>query len=201
MRSAQDLIPWLTHLGYWGVTLIIFLEMGVFFCFFLPGDSLLFVVGLMAAKGLFHLSIILWCIVLAAIAGYMLAYWVGFYLGNLLWDNPKRYWMKRKHLEAASDFYKRHGKMALLLGRFIPLMRTMVPVVAGIARMPFPHFVLLSVVGGLLWGTGIVCLGYFLTLYLPGSSLFLGFIVLGLIIGSLIPIVWKFARAKKSDRS
>src|SRR5256885_7361065 len=150
--------------GYVAITIIIFAECGLLIGFFLPGDSLLFTAGLFASQVGFGLDI--WTLSIltgvAAAVGPLVGYWYGKALGPRLFSREDSLLFRKQHLVRAHEFYERHGGKALILARFIPIVRTFAPVVAGMASMNYPKFVLYTAVGALAWGIGMVLLGFFL---------------------------------------
>jgi len=163
-----DLLEIIKAIGYLGLFLIIFLESGVFFGFFFPGDSLLFTAGFLASTAapggpVFSLPLLILVVTVAAIIGVSVGYWTGDHFGRRLFTNEKSFWRSPKRLDEAHAFYEKHGGMALVMARFIPAVRTFVPIAAGIARMSYPKFVFWNVVGGVLWAAGMTAAGYFLT--------------------------------------
>ncbi|MCC6548229.1 VTT domain-containing protein [Candidatus Sumerlaeota bacterium] len=162
------IIDKLPQYGIFLLFLIIFAETGILITFFLPGDSLLITVGMFAnpempnhIKGLdiFHVNIAL---VLAAIIGDQLGFFLGTRVSDKIWDRPDGRLYKRKYMEEAHDFYVKHGALAIIGARFIPVMRTFVPFAAGVAKMPYRNFVFWNIVGGFVWVTGLLWAGYLL---------------------------------------
>ncbi len=157
--------------GYLLLFGIIFAESGLLIGFFLPGDSLLFVAGMAAAgtlagvgSGAIHLNIwiVLPGVFLAAVAGDQVGYLFGVRAGPALFRRPDSRLFKGEHLDTAQEFFERHGPRALVLARFVPVVRTFCPIVAGAGRMHYPHFARYNVIGGFLWAVGVTSLGYFL---------------------------------------
>jgi membrane-associated protein len=158
-----DLKEVLTTFGYVGVTAIVFAESGLFFGFFLPGDSLLFTAGFLASpagKEVFNIVLLSTLCVIAAIAGDQVGYWFGKWSGPRLFNREDSLWFHKKHLVRAHDFYEKHGGTAIILARFLPIVRTFVPIVAGAAEMDYRKFVTFNVLGGLLWALGMTWGGY-----------------------------------------
>ncbi len=154
-----------THLiqmfGYPGLTLIVFLETGAM-VFFLPGDSLLFMAGLFAGNGTLSLLGLWGLLIPAAIIGDALSYFIGKKMGPALFNRPDSKLFKPAHMKAASDFYEKHGGKAIIMARFMPIVRTFVPVVAGIGNMPYKRFATFNIVGGVAWVISMTVAGYFL---------------------------------------
>jgi membrane-associated protein len=147
--------------GYPGLTAIVFLETGAL-VFFLPGDSLLFMAGLFAGEGTLNLLALFALLIPAAIIGDATSYLIGARMGPALFNKPDSRFFKPAHMKAAQDFYEKHGGKAIILARFMPIVRTFVPVVAGIGKMPYRRFATYNVVGALSWVVSMTVMGYFL---------------------------------------
>ena len=174
-------------IGYVGLFVMIFAESGLFFGFFLPGDSLLFTAGFLASQGFFNISVLVPLIVIAAIGGDQAGYWIGGYLGRWLMKRQDSAFFSKRHLEKANSFYVRHGGKALILARFLPAVRTFVPIVAGMAKMDYKKFISYNAVGGIFWGSGITLIGYYLGNAIPGVDKYLLPIIGMIIVASFIP--------------
>jgi membrane-associated protein len=146
---------------YFILILIIFCETGLVVTPFLPGDSLLFAVGTFAALGSFHVGLIALALALAAICGDSTNYWIGYFAGPRVFSKETSFLLNKKHLLRTHDFYERHGKKTIIIARFVPIVRTFAPFVAGIGRMPYRHFILFSIMGTALWIPAFVFGGYF----------------------------------------
>jgi membrane-associated protein len=156
------------HGGLWLVAAIVFAESGLLIGFFLPGDSLLFITGFLASKpeGLPHvdqpLPLVLLVLFLAAVAGDQVGYLFGAKVGPTLFDRPRSRLFNPANVAKAHAFLERHGPKTIVLARFVPIVRTFAPIVAGVGQMKYRTFVMFNVVGGLLWAVGVTTLGYFL---------------------------------------
>lgn len=184
-------------LGLIGVIAIVFAESGLFFGFFLPGDSLLFTAGLLASQG--HLDIfwlVIGCMV-AAIVGDSVGYAFGKKVGPKLFSREDSFFFHKKHAERARDFYQKHGKKAIILARFVPIIRTFAPIVAGIGQMEYRTFISYNIIGGIAWTVSMTLSGYFLGHTIPGIEDYLHFIILAIIIVSFIPILLEFRKNRK----
>ena len=191
------LIPLLQAIGYPGLFAIVFLESGVFFGFFLPGSSMLFTAGLLASQGFFNpwaLMLLMW---LAAILGDSAGYWFGRRVGVRLFLRPSSRFFRHEHLEKAKDFYDRHGVRTVVLARFVPIIRTFVPIVAGVVNMKYRLFLTYNVIGGLLWAAGVTFLGYFLGAKVPLVQTYLTPIIIFIIIVTCLPLLWEFRKKEK----
>ncbi|MCE1167719.1 MAG: DedA family protein [Sphingobacteriia bacterium] len=174
--------------------LIIFLETGVVVAPFLPGDSLLFAVGALAALGLLNLWLVLGLLITAAFLGDSLNYSIGKYLGAKVFERDYRL-IKRKHLIKTQDFYERHGGKTILIARFIPIIRTFAPFVAGIGNMNYRQFMVYNLGGGIIWVTLCVIGGYFFG-NIPIVKENFSVVVLGIIGVSLLPIIIGFIKER-----
>ena len=193
------IIPMLVVVGYPGIFLIIFLESGVFFGFFLPGASLLFTAGLLSAKGVFNPWILIPLVTLAAILGDNAGYWFGAKIGIKLFTRPNSKLFHQDHLRNAQHFYERHGTKAVVIARFLPVVRTFAPIVAGIAQMNYRLFLICNIIGAFLWATCVTALGYFLGASFPIIQHYITPIVILIVILTTIPIVneaWKASRSE-----
>ena len=185
--------------GYVGLTLIIFAETGLLVGFFLPGDSLLVTAGLLATQGL---GLDVWALgallTVAAIAGNSVGYAIGRYTGPRLFTRDDSLLFKKKHLFRAREFYEHHGGKTLILARFMPIIRTFVPVVAGLGVMKFRVYTIYNVVGAVLWIWSMLFIGYFLGRAVPGIENHITKVILVVIFLSLLPgiISWQRERSR-----
>lgn len=188
--------------GLIGILVIVFAESGLLIGFFLPGDSLLFTAGLLVADGR-YLAYPLWLvcvlITLAAIAGDQVGYLFGRKVGPKLFRRPDSRLFKQEYVAKGHEFFEKYGPRSIVLARFVPIVRTFTPIVAGVSRMDYRTFVVYNVVGGTLWGTGVTVLGYFL-----GQIAFVGanieLILVGIVLLSVLPIVVEVLRARRRAR-
>jgi len=163
-----DLLEIIKTVGYIGLFIIVFAESGLFLGFFLPGDSLLFTAGYLASqhvdgKPIFELPILILVLLVAAIAGVSVGYWTGEKFGPRLFTDEQSFWRNPKRLESAHAFYEKHGGKALVLARFIPAVRTFVPIAAGMAKMSYRKFLVWNIIGGFGWVLLMTLGGYYLT--------------------------------------
>ena len=184
--------------GLIAVGVVIFAECGLLIGFFLPGDTLLFTAGFLASQRVVGLDIWTLCIVcgVAAALGPPVGYWYGNLWGPRLFRREDSLLFRRQHLVRAHDFYERHGGKALLMARFIPIVRTFAPVVAGMAAMNYPRFVAYTAVGALMWGIGVTLLGYFLGNLIPDAGKYLEYIVVLIFLASIAPPVIHLLRER-----
>jgi len=186
--------------GFALVLVIIFLENGVFFGFFLPGDSLLFTAGLLCTTILkITLSKLIIGIAIAAIAGYYFGYWFGYKTGDNIYKRKESIFFKKKYIETAEVFYKKYGGIALVLGRFLPIVRTFAPILAGIVRVnPFVFFIY-TVVGAFLWPIAICGAGFYVGQIFPKAIDYLNYIIIGFIVITSIPVIKSLTKKKVSE--
>jgi membrane-associated protein len=187
------LIETLASFGIWGLVfllLIIFAETGLFFGFFFPGDSLLFAAGLSVKVGILpvNLFVLILLVYAAAVLGNFVGYYFGWYMGPRLFKRNDSLFFKKKHLDMTQSFYDRYGKMALILGRFLPIVRTFVPILAGAIKLDFKKFTLYNLAGAALWVPTLIIVGYWLGHY-QWVRENLEKIVIGLIIITIIPVI------------
>ncbi|MET3949819.1 membrane-associated protein [Arthrobacter sp. UYEF36] len=186
------LAPWVVLL----VCGIIFAETGLLIGFFLPGDSMLFTAGLLVATGTIKVNI--WAfvglIIVAAIVGNQVGYLIGSKAGPAIFNKPNSRLFKRENVESAHAFFEKHGGKALILARFVPIIRTFVPVIVGVAQMDKRKFFLFNVIGALLWGGGVTLLGYLLGDTFPWVRENLDIIFIVIVLVSVIPIGIEVAR-------
>ena len=156
----MDLVKLIESVGYVGIFAIIFAESGLFFGFFLPGDSLLLTAGLLASRGILNEFILVPGLFIAAVAGDQVGYWFGAKAGPLIFTRDNSLLFRRKNLLAAKAFYEKHGGKTVTLARFLPFIRTFAPIVAGAAEMNYRRFVTFNLLGGLFWAIGVTMLGY-----------------------------------------
>jgi len=185
--------------GYVGLTAIIFTETGLLIGFFLPGDSLLVAAGLLASQPEFGLNVYLMGILLsiAAVVGDTVGYHIGKATGPRIFTRENSLFFNRKHLIRAHDFYERHGGKTIILARFMPIIRTFAPVVAGVAEMRYRDFIKYNVVGGILWVWSMLLAGYVLGRYIPGIDKHLEKIILLVIFLSILPGIIAWVRDKR----
>lgn len=185
---------------FWVSAAIVFIECGLLFPI-LPGDSLLFAVGLFIAEGSIDINIVVACLILTAAAflGNVTGYEIGRAIGAPLYEREGRF-IKKKYFDDTHAFFEKHGAKALILGRFVPIVRTFITVVAGVSRMDRRHFFVWSGVGALLWATGITLLGYFLGNAFPALKEHLELAILAIVAVSVVPMIIEFVRAKSAAR-
>ncbi|HEX6327510.1 MAG TPA: VTT domain-containing protein [Jiangellaceae bacterium] len=200
--GALDPDNLISTFGLIGVLVVVFAESGLLIGFFLPGDSLLFTAGLLVAEGS-YVTLPLWLvcslIVVAAIIGDQVGYLFGRKVGPALFRRPDSRLFKHENVERAHQFFEKYGPRSIVLARFVPIVRTFTPIVAGVARMPYRTFVLFNVIGGVLWGAGVTVLGFYL-----GQIGFvrtnIELILVAVVAMSFVPIAIEVLRARKKGR-
>ena len=206
IEFAKHVLSWLYNVrgliewgGTVGVCTIVFVETGMFVGFFLPGDSLLVTAGVFAGAGHLELVSLLVLVPLCAIAGDQLGYLVGWKAGATLYRREDSRFFKKKHLESAHDFYQKYGGKTIILARFVPIIRTFCPPVAGAAKMSYGRYLAYDIVGGLLWVWGMVLVGYTLGRTVPNVDKKIHYIIAAVIVLSLTPAAyhaWKGRRQR-----
>lgn len=182
--------------GYAALAIIVFVETGAL-VFFLPGDSLLVTAGFYAAAGKLSIVLLNAIVVPCAILGPILSYWIGAKLGPHVFNRPRSRFFRPEHVQAAHAFYEKHGGAAVVIARFMPIVRTFVPVVAGVARMPYGRYTLYNVLGGAGWVLSMTLIGYFLGNVFPGLVKRIELVIVAVVILSLLPGIISWLRARK----
>jgi membrane-associated protein len=196
LRDVRALIAWG---GYVGLTAIIFAETGLLIGFFLPGDSLLVTAGLLAATtGVFNVWLLGLLLTAASIIGNTVGYAIGKAAGPRLFKREDSLLFNKKHLYRAQEFYERHGGKTIIIARFMPIVRTFVPVVAGMAQMGYRRYTIFNVVGGVAWIWSMLLLGYFLGRYIPGIDKHVEKVIILVIFLSLLPGIIGWLKARRA---
>lgn len=183
--------------GFYVVLFVIFAETGLFFGFFLPGDYLLFLAGMFVATGKLDVNIYLMItgLSLSAVLGNFTGYWFGRKTGPVLYQRKDSFFFKKKYLKAAEEYYHKQGAFALIMGRFVPIVRTFAPIFAGVVKLDFKKFALYNIAGALLWIASLTLLGYFLgKRFEKEITDYLLYIIIGFIAITTIPLVFTFIR-------
>ncbi len=186
--------------GTLGLFLIVFAESGLLVGFFLPGDSLLITAGLLASQGVLNFPLILVGCFIAAVAGDQVGYAFGARVGPALFRRPNSRFFKRKHLDRAHRYFEEQGPKTVVLARFVPIVRTFTPVLAGVGQMRYRQFVTYNVVGGLLWAVGVTTAGYVLGEAIPDIDKYIVPIVAVILVASVLPIGREVLRMRKEGR-
>ena len=195
--NAIDPIVIIKTLGLIGVLSIVFAESGLFFGFFLPGDSLLFTAGLFASLGFLNIYLLFVGAFAMAVLGDSFGYWFGKNIGPKIFTREDSIFFHKKHIVRAQYFYAKYGKKTIILARFVPIVRTFAPIVAGVGRMKYSDFATYNVIGGFLWSLAMVMGGYLLGAMVPNVDRYIFPIVALIIIVSFVPVfieIWKSSR-------
>jgi membrane-associated protein len=197
IRNPGDLITWG---GYPGLALVVFLETGALI-FFLPGDSLLVVAGLYAAKGDLNILYLNALLIPLAIIGDATSYLIGARVGPKIFTRPRSRFFNPDYVKAAHAFYERHGGKAIIIARFMPIVRTFVPVVAGVAQMSYAKFASYNIIGGAAWVLSMTLLGYFLGGVVPNIDKHIEKVIIVVVFVSLAPALWEWWKAWRRGRA
>lgn len=201
IQYMTDPIQLITLVGLVGIVTIVFVETGLLVGFFLPGDSLLITAGLFAARGDIKISTLVIATSIAAILGDATGFFIGNKLGKFLYSKPNSFFFKQEHLAHAKAFYEHHGGKTIIIGRFIPIIRTFVPTVAGAAEMNYFRFFLYNVVGAVLWVCSMCFGGYYLG-QLFGSKIndYIHILIIAVILISFLPLFIRWYRHRKGNQ-
>lgn len=183
-------------LTYGILFLIVFAETGFVVTPFLPGDSLLFAAGAIAALGSLNIVLVVVLLITAAVLGDTANYWIGHFLGRKIVDNPKIPFINQEHIDKTEQFYKKHGGKTIVLARFMPIVRTFAPFVAGVGKMEYDKFLLFNVVGGIVWVVVFTLAGYFFgnLPFIKENFHYAIFVIVGL---SLVPMIYEYINNKR----
>ncbi len=184
-------------LGLIGTPLIIFAESGLFFGFFLPGDSLLFTAGLLASQELIPLIPLLVLCFLGAVLGDSVGYWFGKKVGPKLFTKEDSFFWNKKHIEKSHKFFEIHGKKAIIIARFMPIVRTFTPIIAGVGSMEYKTFLRYNVIGGFVWVFGLILGGFAFGNIIPDPDRYLLPVIIAIIVISILPALKEIINNKK----
>jgi len=196
--DIQGTLEGMGTVAFWVVMAIIFAECGLLIGFFLPGDSLLFIAGLLIANGTIGINIGVACLLLfiAALVGNITGYWIGYKAGPSLFSKPDSRIFKQEYVDRTHHFFNRYGARAIVLARFVPIVRTFITAVAGVGKMDFKRYLLFSAIGAFLWACGVTIAGYFL-----GNIEFvkknIELILILVVFVSVIPIIFEYVRHRR----
>jgi len=193
ITDVRGLVQWG---GYVALSIIVFTETGLMIGFFLPGDSLLVTAGLFAAKGDLNIVYLNLLLMTCAVAGDATGYYIGKKLGPALFRREDSLLFKKKHLIATHEFYERHGGKTIIIARFVPIVRTFAPVVAGMGNMGYRRFALFNIIGGVSWVFSMTMLGYLLVTMFPATEQHIEKVIIIVILISLLPGVIEWLRAR-----
>lgn len=195
LKTLTDPQSIITYGGLLLVCIIVFIENGVFFGFFLAGDSLILLTGMLTATGVINqpIAVVEISLIISAILGYLFGYWFGNHTGKALYKRKDTFFFRKSHIKAAEDYYARYGGSTLIIGRFMPIIRTFAPIVAGVIKMNLRTFMAFNVAGSLLWIGSFATLGY---IFGEQFAPYISYIVIGLIVITAIPIVLTFVKQR-----
>ncbi|MEB0262150.1 MULTISPECIES: VTT domain-containing protein [unclassified Mucilaginibacter] len=196
LQNLTDAQSILSSGGFYLLLIVVYAETGLFFGFFLPGDYLLFLAGLLSAAGIIHVPIytLVLSLIGAGILGNYTGYWFGYRTGPVLFSKNDSFFFKKRYITVAEAFYAKYGGMALILGRFFPIVRTFAPIFAGVVKVDIKKFTVYNIIGSVAWVTTLTLAGYFLGKRFPELKDYLQYIVLGLIIITTIPLIIAFVK-------
>jgi membrane-associated protein len=186
MFSLTEILP---VIGLAGIAGIVFAESGLLIGFFLPGDSLLFTAGFLASQDIFNITTLVVVCFMAAVAGDSVGYAFGHRIGRKIFRREDSIFFHKRNLLRAEEFYRKHGGKTIILARFMPVVRTFAPILAGVGSMKYPNFLAYNVIGGALWAIGLPLAGYFLGTLIPDIDKYLIPIIIGIILLSVAPSV------------
>jgi membrane-associated protein len=197
IHSIFDPLVIIKTAGLLGVLLIIFAESGLFFGFFFPGDSLLFTAGFLASQGFISPAWLFIGAFVAAVLGDSVGYAFGKKVGPKIFTKDDSFFFNKKNIERSKHFYQKYGKKAIILARFVPIVRTFAPILAGVGNMSYRTFISYNVIGGFVWSVGITALGFGLGAVVPNADSYVTPLVVLIIIVSLIPPMREYIKAKR----
>lgn len=177
--------------GYLGLFGIIFAESGLFFGFFLPGDSIIFTAGFLASQGFLNIYWLCGLLFVAAVLGDNVGYWFGQKIGPMIFNKPNSFLFNKKNIEASSKFFEKYGGQSIILARFMPAVRTFTPIMAGVGKMNYRNFFFFNLIGGATWTIGFSLAGYFLGRVIPNIDHYILPIIFLIIIISVLPGAWQ----------
>ena len=189
--------------GFFFLLLVVFAETGLFFGFFLPGDYLLFMAGVFCASGILqiHITTLVISLIAAGVLGNYAGYWFGFRTGPILFRRNDSFLFKKRYVVAAQQFYTKYGGMALILGRFFPIIRTFAPIFAGVVKVDIKKFTLYNIIGSVAWVI-ILCLsGYFLGKRYPDIKHYVVYIIIGFFVITTLPFVVAFFQKRRMQHN
>ena len=189
-----EIISLIQTIGLIGIFLFVFAESGLFFGFFLPGDSLLFSAGLLAASGYLNIGYLIVGCAIFAILGDAVGYWFGRKVGYKIFFKEESFFFSKKNIDRTKIFFEKHGKKAILLARFVPIVRTFTPILAGVGKMDYKSFALYNASGGILWSATMLLLGYFLGGLFPDLQDYVLLFVVLVIVISFLPMLSFFKK-------
>jgi len=197
LSNLPELVQWA---GLIGLTAIIFSETGLLVGVFLPGDSLLVTAGLLAARGYLSIYTLVPCLMLAAIVGNSLGYFIGRASGPRIFNRENSFFFNKKHAIRAHEFYEKYGRLTIVLAQFMPIIRTFSPVIAGVGGMDYRTFITFNVIGAIVWVGSMLSIGFFLGSYIPGIDQHIEIVVIIVVFISLLPGIISTLRGRRAKR-
>jgi len=192
-----DIVALVEWGGYVGLTAIIFAESGLFFGFFLPGDSLLFTAGFLASQGILNFWILAPLLFIAAVTGDSVGYAFGYRVGPAIFSREDSRFFHKEYLVRTEHFFEKYGSRAVLLARFMPVVRTFTPILAGVGKMRYATFLSYNLIGGALWALGLTGAGYFLGTTIPNIDRYMLPIILLIVVMSVIPPFYEYMKSRR----
>ena len=198
LKNLTDASSIISTGGFYLLLIVVYAETGLFFGFFLPGDYLLFMAGLFCATGTLDISVyfLLGSLIVVGILGNYTGYWFGYRTGPLLCNRNDSIFFKKRYVTMAEAFFEKYGGMALVLGRFFPIIRTFAPIFAGVVKLDVKKFTIYNIAGSVAWVCTLTLIGYFIGRKYPDVRNYLQYIVIGLILITAIPLVIAFTKSK-----
>jgi membrane-associated protein len=184
----NNLVAIIIGAGYVAIFITIFAESGFLLGFFLPGESLLFTLGIAASQGYFKIRILIPLAIVAAILGDSLGYWTGNYFGPKLFEREDSLIFKKHYIIRTQEFYEKYGPKTIIMARFVPIVRTFAPILAGVGKMQYKTFIRNNIIGGIGWAGGVLALSYYVGTKIPSVQKHLTIIILAIIFVSLLPV-------------
>lgn len=197
LHHLDQLVAWA---GYAGMTLIVFCETGLLAGFFLPGDSLLVTAGLVASQGKLNFFLLNILLMAAAIVGDTVGYWIGYHAGPRIFKKEDSFFFRREYLDRTRHFFEKYGGKTIILARFVPIIRTFAPTVAGVGKMAYRRFLFFNVFGGIFWVLSMTSVGYFLGQAIPNIDKHLHIVIAIVIIVSFLPLLKEWLTARRVKR-
>lgn len=194
LHHLDQLVAWA---GYAGLTTIVFCETGLLAGFFLPGDSLLVTAGLVASQGGLDILALNALLAAAAVLGDTTGYWIGYHMGPRLFKKEESFFFRKSHLRKTQAFFEKYGAKTIVIARFVPIVRTFAPTVAGAASMRYRRFLSFNVFGGVLWVVSMTSIGYFLGTLVPNIDSYLHVVVAVVIVLSFLPILIEYLKSRR----
>lgn len=196
-----DLIPLIKAAGYLGLFGIVYAETGLLFGFIFPGDSLLFTAGILASQGFLDIVPLIAVLFFGVLLGDNTGYYLGKKLGPKIFRKEESFFFRKSHLERSQKFFAAHGPKTLILARFVPIVRTFAPTLAGVGNMPYPAFLFYSLIGSVLWTVGLTLMGYYMGKYIPNVDAYILPGIAIIILASISPYLYSFYKNKELRQS